>query len=1074
MRLFFESGGRVVARMALAALMAVTLLPASVWAQSQASTGQVTGVVLDQQGAAVKASVKAKNAETGLEQTVQADDDGLFTFVLLPPGTYTLTASASGFQDAMSEGNKVIVGRTIDVNLTLGVSGVSEQVTVTAGDVAVQTTASQPDAVLDETAIDNLPINGRRFQDLVTLTPTAQVDGQRGQISLAGQRGINANINVDGSDYNQPFFGGIRGGERSNFAPTIPQESVREFITIAAGYTAEFGRSTGGIVNVVTKSGTNDLHGSAFYLLRHKEFAVSNDFYDAVAEGNPARVEDNLSIRLAPTRQQWGGSLGGSLIEDKLFLFGAYEQQRIRIPRAVLFTALNSLTPTEAIPLSDVAEAVAHFRSLEGPFEATNDGIVVSGRGDWNINDNNRVNLRYNFSDNEAINGNTTGDGTNLPFINRSFSNDGTEKNRTHTIVGQAATFFTPTLVNEFRGQYSWEERPRLANALAPTVPTAVGTYGSVNFLPTTQDDSKIQLADNITWSKGEHTAKFGVDFNFIEAAQVFGFNQFGGYVFPSAVPLEQLELLSLGGRNPNRMDANNARLNLQVGNLQAAMESTEIAFFAQDSWRIRPNFTLNFGLRYEAQFNPDPEATNTDLVDKVVEFGEFPIGVSIDPREIQDVTDQWAPRLGFAWDPFNDSKTVIRGYGGVYYARTPLLLFADAINNYRETPGNVSITLPFPVTGNQPRTLYDQLLLIGVDLNNFPLGSEPIITADQAAALAAALGFAPDPLLNANVTTMAKDFTNPRSYQFGIGFERELMTGWTAGADFTYVKTVHLERNRDLNLPAPALLTTRPASGQDQIAYDAGVPMYIAEGRTRPLLGLSQVQIRESTAKALYRAFTLRTKYDRSWGQFNVFYTLSKNLSDDDNERSSGGALFVDAFDLSTEYAPAELDRRHQFTAAMVFFLPWQFRVSSSVKAYSGAPVNPRLNVNLNRDFVTNDRPYSSPGQMMERNSFRNLGTSFVDLRIDKTFRIGETHNIVLSTEFFNLLNAENIQFAGTQLNFCSTLSATCAYQGIPTNPNWLSKQDRNPLSATFGQLLTSNSAGAPFQAQVGIRYEF
>jgi hypothetical protein len=334
-------------------------------------------------------------------------------------------------------------------------------------------------------------------------------------------------------------------------------------------------------------------------------------------------------------------------------------------------------------------------------------------------------------------------------------------------------------------------------------------------------------------------------------------------------------------------MDATNARLNLQVGNLQAAMESTEIAFFAQDSWRLLPNFTLNFGLRYEAQFNPDPEATNTDLVDKVVEFGEFPIGVSIDPREIADVTDQWAPRLGFAWDPFNDSKTVVRGYGGIYYARTPLLLFADAINNYRETPGNVSITLPFPVTGDLPRTLYDQLLLIGVDLNNFPLGSEPIITPAQAAALAAELGFAPDPLLNANVTTMAKDFTNPRSYQFGIGFERELMTGWTAGADFTYVKTVHLERNRDLNLPAPALLTTRPASGQDQIAFDAGVPVYIAEGRTRPLLGLSQVQIRESTAKALYRAFTLRTKYDRSWGQFNVFYTLSKNLSDDDNERT-------------------------------------------------------------------------------------------------------------------------------------------------------------------------------------------
>src|SRR5262249_18318350 len=146
------------------------------------------------------------------------------------------------------------------------VGGVSEAITITAD--AIQTTVSQPDAVLNQTAINNLPINGRRFQDFVTLTPTAQVDPQRGQISLSGQRGINSNINIDGVDYNQPFFGGIRGGERSNNAFTIPQESIKEFQVISSGYSAEFGRSSGGIVTAVTKSGTNDYHGSAFYLIR--------------------------------------------------------------------------------------------------------------------------------------------------------------------------------------------------------------------------------------------------------------------------------------------------------------------------------------------------------------------------------------------------------------------------------------------------------------------------------------------------------------------------------------------------------------------------------------------------------------------------------------------------------------------------------------------------------------------------------------------------------------------------------------------------------------------------------------
>lgn len=1074
MRLFTRFGRGIAARAALAALMAVTLLPSAAWAQSQASTGQISGTVLDQQGAAVKATVKVKNSETGLEQTKETDSDGLYRFVLLPPGTYTVTASASGFQDAVSEGNQVVVGRSIDIPLTLGISGVTEQVTVTAGEVEVQTTRSEPDAVIDETAIDSLPINGRRFQDFVTLTPTAQVDPQRGQISLAGQRGINSNINVDGVDYNNPFFGGIRGGERSNFAPTVPQESIREFQVVASGYSAEFGRSTGGVLNAVTKSGTNNFHGSAFYLLRHKELARGNEFFDALAEGDPDDDEDDRTIQLAPTRQQWGASFGGPIAEDRLFFFGAYEQQRVRIPRAVLFPNLNTLTPTSTVSLADVQEAVDFFRSLEGPFRATNDSIVLSGRGDWNINDENRVNLRFNWSDNEAINGVNTGDGTNLPFISRALSNDGTEKDRTYTLVGQAATFFSPSLVNELRAQWSYEERPRLANASQPTVNTAVGTYGTVSFLPTIQDDTKIQIADNITWSHGDHTAKFGVDFNYVDTFQTFGFNQFGSYLF-SAATIDQLEILSLGGRNPDRFDSTQVRMNLQVGNLRAGLDSTEIAFFGQDSWRIVPNFTLNFGLRWEGQYNPDPEATNVDLVRKVVEQGEFPIGVSHDPSFIPDVTDQWAPRLGFAWDPFNDSKTVVRGYGGIYYARTPLLLFAGPINNYRLIPGDVSITLPFPVATGQPRTLYDQLLLIGIDLNDYGLGNLPVITPDQALQLAEALGFAPDLTLNANVTSVANDFRNPRSYQFGFGFERELMEGFTGGVDFSYVKTVNLERNRDLNVPAPRVLTSA-SNATDQIRVDAGVPVFFPSGVTRPIPTLRQVQIRESSGKGLYRALTFRAKYDRGWAQFNAFYVYSRNLTDDDNERSAGGTDYVDAFNLAPEYGPSFLDRRHQFTASPVFFLPWDFRISSAIRFNSGLPFSARVGTDLNQDFTNNDRPYLAPGVQMPRNSFRHPGSSTVDVRIDKTFKFGETHQVVLSTEIFNLFNATNIRYGSDATLFCEPgpLSEACVYRGIPTNPNFMQKTNRNPTSSTFGQILTTNSAGAPFQAQVGLRYEF
>src|SRR5215210_1760104 len=282
---------------ALVLMLCMGLGSTAVMAQSQASTGQIAGVVTDSQGAAVpNAAVKATNTQTGLERSANSSDEGLYSIVLLPPGIYKVSAEASGFSAISVENVEVTVGRTIDGKLQLGVSGVREVVNVTAGAIQVQTTRSEADSVVNERAITNLPINGRRFQDFVTLTPTAQVDPQRGQISLSGQRGIyGANINVDGVDYNQPFFGGIRGGERSNTAFTIPQESIKEFQVVAAGYSAEFGRSSGGIVNAVTKSGTNDLRGSAFYLNRNKDWAEKNAF----------------GQKAAPTQQQFGGSVGG-------------------------------------------------------------------------------------------------------------------------------------------------------------------------------------------------------------------------------------------------------------------------------------------------------------------------------------------------------------------------------------------------------------------------------------------------------------------------------------------------------------------------------------------------------------------------------------------------------------------------------------------------------------------------------------------------------------------------------------------------------------------------------------------
>lgn len=1029
-------------------------------AQSQASSGQIAGTVTDTTGALVQNStVKVINKDTALERTVTSNDDGVFTIVLLPAGNYSVTAEASGFAAATIENVVVTVGGATDVKIVIGAGAVQEAVTVTSE--GVETTRPEADAVVNQTLIDNLPINGRRFQDFVTLTPGAVVGSEtRGQISLSGQRGINSNINIDGVDYNQPFFGGIRGGERSNNAFTIPQESIQEFQVVAAGYTAEFGRSTGGIVNAITKSGTNEFRGSAFFLGRPNKFA-SNNAFDQEA---------------APTRKQFGGSIGGPIVENRAFFFGSYEEQRETNPRAVLFDRLAGFTPT-----TNGQEAFNFFRNEEVPFDQTNNARAFLIRSDVQLTNNNRFNVRYSYGKNTALNANSVGNQLQ-PTTTSALSNNGTEIDRTHTLVGQVTSVLSPTIVNEFRGQYAYEQRPRLSNAQQTTVESNIGNIGSVSFLPSDQFDKRTQLADSLTLTTGNHTLKFGGEYNHVFADQSFGFDQFGRFLVGGAFAGTSeatglprlLDILGAGGA-VNRFDIPNSgattvRYLKQIGNTRTTLSSDEIAFFGQDSWRVRPNFTLQLGLRWEGQYNSSPEATNAPLVASVRNFIS-PLGYSnVDPAFIPDSTRQFAPRVGFAWDPFSDSKTVVRGFAGIYYARSPLLLFSDPQSNFRETPGNLSVLLPFAIPTGNPNascnTVFCQFNRIGINLNNTTLDNLPNLTNAQIGQIATSLGLTFDPFRGAQPQVIAPDFRNPKSYQMGGGVEREVASGITLGADFTYVNTVYLQRNRDLNLPAPIVLATDPAQR----------PSFLTPGRSRPLATLGQLQVRESTARSLYRALTLRAVMRRPWVQLNTFYTLSKSLSDDDNERSSGGSNLENNFDLTTEYADSALDRRHQFTASPVFFLPYGFEISSAVRLRSGRPIDASGGSDLNASGGFGiDRPFSAAGVPFRRNSFRNLAQKEVDMRFQKRFNLGdERRSLIFSAEVFNIFKFDNLELAGSAVtNFCAVSNNRCGLDGV-TNLNFLSTVENTPTSPRVGQLLLNNNAGAPRQVQLGVRFQF
>jgi hypothetical protein len=1103
-------------------------------AQSQATSGQIVGTVKNPNGELIPgATVTVTNPATGVTQTLVTNAEGGFLAVSLPPGDYTIEVTAAGFGKSTQTGYKVEVGSALTANIALGIQNVNEEVLITAANV--ETTQIQTTTNINETSISQLPINGRRFQDFVLATPTAQIDPARGQISLVGQRGINGNVQIDGADYNNPFFGGLRGGERSNQAFTIPQGAVREFQVVASGYNAEFGRSTGGIVNVVTKSGTNDFNGSAFYVIRPQKYAHKNAF----------------SQIAAPTQKQFGGAIGGPLYmprfgeggrstyggKDKSFFFVAYEQQQLQQTRAVLMNNLRPAGSNTPFVASGIDEALNFSLAQEGPYKQTNDAKVFLTRLDFNLNQKNQLSFRYNYSVNTALNAATAG--TSLtPTTNSALSNNGTEGDNSNTYVGQLTSFLTPTVVNEFRGQYSKENRPRLANELSPEIRANYGIFGTVNFLPTTESDYRLQFANNLTLIRGSHTLKLGGEYNFSKASQIFAFRQFGSFSFSGlgtgmSDVIRILRVLSVGGNSTansngnvtgtivdstNRFDDTSVRYGRQVGNGLLTLSSPQYAGFAQDSWRVTPNFTLNFGLRYEAQLMPEPDTSNTALTNAVV-GATLPLG-SVDPRVIADQTKQWAPRGGFAWDPWKDGKGVIRAYTGIYYAATPILTLAAPLNNFRTPPGDVTLNLPTACPNGSPlpssvSTVYRQFNSIGVNLNNFSLASLPVLTIAQVqqinqnvVAACPQTGAAFNPLAGLQVVAATNALRNPRSVQFGVGVEREIARGLTVGGNFDYVKTSRLNFNRDYDLPAPII---RPGDMSQRPFFGVLSPSVIG-AQNRPITALGNsgyVQVRDSSARSLYKAMTIRAQLRRKFGQFDAFYVLSKNFDNDSTERNATFATYENAFNLAPEYNFGALDRRHVFSMNAVIHAPWGFELAMNGRILSGAPIdvsissiippagarNPDGTVmsaaqyaflvvlqpgstagtgstssDLNQDTTFPDRPFVAPGVSSLRNSYRNRGLKFADLRVQRNFRFGEKYELAPSLEVFNVFDFQNITYATTTAtNYGNPgINEKTGEVLAPSNPTFLALRD------AAGNLILTNSPGGPLQIQFGLRFKF
>src|SRR6266566_1695025 len=618
------------ARKLLGLVMLAVAFPIIIAAQSQATTGIIRGVVTDPSGTPVAgANVTLHETQTGFQRQLTTNERGVFVASLLPLGTYDVTARAVGFSESRRNGIPVRVGSTVDV--TLALAAVTLQAVVVEGAPSV-VDAGQVEAAsrLPTGAVSGLPNNGRNFLNLTLLTPgVAIVQGPDGdELSIAGQKGIHNNVAVDGADFNNPFFGEQRGGQRPAF--TFNLDAVQEIVVVAGGANAEFGRSSGGFVNVITKSGTNQLRGTVHY------FGKS----DAIS-GRP--VHAGYSYDPDFGQSQVGFTLGGPIKRDRAFFFVAYDQQGYSDVKQRTRPTSTSLDSLKAWMGSAYGGVLA---TDFGSIGRTNNARALLAKFDFRLSDRHTLSLKYNYTWSEQKNG-------TFDVDTWARSANALERDHSNAVNGSLVSYLSSNTSNEFRFQYSREDRPRpysgpRSAALGPNPadpPLARPfpdvamdfanhlRFGMPFFIPIAYYDTRVQLVDNVSFAKGNHFFKLGGEYNRVNSVQTFiGFAN-SRYIFSSVngflnyvananyVECPNGSSNTTGGSTPCGTTAGGAPilpsgpvlLYLQQAGVNRSVRDagtqsipqTELDFYIQDTWKPNPNWTFDYGLRWSAQLEP-------------------------------------------------------------------------------------------------------------------------------------------------------------------------------------------------------------------------------------------------------------------------------------------------------------------------------------------------------------------------------------------------------------------------------------------------------------------------------------
>jgi len=1088
--------------------------------------GEVSGFVYDSSHALVpNAKVDISNASTGYKREQTTGQTGTYDFAQLLPGIYEIKAEASGFASITLTDVNVEIGASLSLDITLPVKGQTQSVTVTAAAAgAVDTSTAGINQVINQRNVETLPLSGRDYRDLAQLSSSAEVvPGLRGGIRLGGQQSDYSGLVIDGQDSYNNFFGEFFGSlETKNF--TVPLESVQEFQVVTNGFAPEFGRATGGLINVITKSGTNEVHGEAHEYYRGSGLTADDGI------GNPPNIDN---------QNQFGGSVGFPIKKDRQFLFLAVDVQRENGPLATNFC--SGVSASECESLFDLTEATGPiFSNCTGPVgdargikpqggvvlptcapgqiplpSATSGGFPlpascapptlgqsflnacfgVNSLADLQGSNNQFQNLftllgHYDYQFSPANHFSIRGYGTRN---HTSGFTGGLGQNEVQAGFGETENFINQGIsgvfslntvlgrkVNEIRLSIEGETRKRHSNG--PGQPTILicafgpcqaedGTtssflFGQRYYLPINNDQGKLQAADNFAYSFGKHDMKFGGDVNpFVDRKDTFVGWSSGQYEFAS--------LQDFNNGTPQALIQNFGLNNVplfQAGTLFPAYQ-TGLGLYWQDKWQVTPRLTVTYGLRWDGTWNPQPQTPfpGQEWYQGIGLPGSAGGGsrvISVPQRTPNDF-GQWGPRLGFAWNVGSaDAPTVVRGAWGYYYAQQPGIFLPTAGGG--KTAGLFCFFNPTCVPPPGFPYIFPATSALGVN--------QLCDTPDPSTG---AIFGCPGPNL------VDPKFQNPRISNLTGSVEHVFARNWTVTATFAWVHSAHLRTG---------------GYGTEEAWYRNFVPCANTPtdefGRTI-ICGLLDPTLASfsnatgSYAHGNYLSGVLNVT-KRFSNHFQVFanYIWSQNKDNGASERDTDTYFGQqDPFNISLDYGRNGLDIKHQFKAAGVYELPMGFAASATFIAHTGVPFPLYINVDINGDGVANsgfshnnDRPsFTTNGGrtiLLGRYVADQPGFAELDARLQKDFHITDRYHVILSGDFYNLTNRGNV-YSNPDTNGTIDYSGFCAPRGGGAFGSVCTPLDSASFAAAktaagFRAINQVAPGSTPFAFQAGAKFVF